>query len=219
MKTIAKISVVVALVLGGLTCAFAQSAASSSKNLNSSETDISPVQTPNNDTAQYFSDRSERGIPTPIHIEKLLETGKVAEALSEFEKFKAAQQKVKANPFHLLYCEMTIYNQAQTGDPSNKEQYLKKEEELRQMLISNFPDESDSYILQIDENTPNDKIIELATKAIELDPENIMAYNYRGSALHSIGKIKEACKDLKKLPWRKNMPEYLNCVNIDTDAE
>lgn len=209
MKTLAQ------FFLGGalLFCfgyAHAQSAARSTKEVVETVSDTT-LQITATDTIQTDY-RSERGISTPPHIEKLLAEGKITQALNEFEKFKASQKK--ANPYHLLYCEMTIYQQAQMGDPANSATYAQKANALRQELIAKYPNMSDTYLLQIDENTPNDKIVELTTKAIELDPDNINAYDYRGHALYMLKQIKEACADFEKLPWKGNMPEYWQCKDL-----
>ncbi len=209
MKTLAQ------FLLGGvlLLCfgyAHAQSASRSTKEVVETVSDTT-MQITAADTIQDDY-RSERGIPTPPHIEKLLAEGKITQALNEFEKFKASQKK--ANPYHLLYCEMTIYQQAQMGDPANSATYAQKANALRQEIIAKYPNMSDTYLLQIDANTPDDKIVELATKAIELDSENIAAYDYRGKALLNLGQTKEACADFEKLPWKGGMPEYWNCNNL-----
>lgn len=212
MKAIIKFLMAGTLVFAGFGYASAQSAASSNKNVIETSTSDT-IQAPTADTVQADF-RSERGIPTPPHIETLLQDGQITEALSEFEKFKIAQQKAKASPYHLLYCEMTIYYQAQSGDPKNGEKYAQKAESLRQELIKSYPNVSDTYILQIDEDTPDDKIVELTTKAIELDPDNTSAYDYRGRALFKLGQIKEACADFEKLPWKGNMPEMWQCKDL-----
>lgn len=208
MKTSIKILLSCALIFAGVGYATAQSAAKSSRDVAevASDTTNSPI----TDTIQTEF-RSERGITTPIHIEKLIQEGKITEALKEFEKFKESQKK--SNPYHLLYCEMTVYQQAQSMDPSNP-RYEQKAEEIRQTLIANYPNEPDTYLLQIDENTPNDKIIELTSKTIELDPLNIDAYDQRGHAFYNLGQIKEACADFQKLPWKGNMPEYWKCEQL-----
>ena len=186
----------------------AQSAARSSKETATIETDNNTVSTSQADTIVSIPNR---GIPTPPLVEKLFQEGKVAEALNEFEKFKTTQKK--ADSYHLLYCEMTIYQRAQWDVPNNT-QYAQKAEALRQELIEKYPNISDTYLLQIDENTPDDKVVELATKAIELDSENISAYEYRGRALLRLNQIKEGCADFDKLPWKNNLPEYRNCNNL-----
>lgn len=212
MKTSARFLIVAAFVLAGMEYVNAQAAARSSKEVISIEDNDTPDGV--TDTTILTLPRSDRGIPTPPYIEKLLADGKISEALNEFEKFKTAQQKAKANPYHLLYCEMTIYQQAQMGDPANSAQYAEKIETLRQEIIKKYPNVSDTYILLIDNNTPDEKIVELTTKAIELDPDNISAYDYRGHALFNLGRTKEACQDFEKLPRKNYMPEYWPCKDL-----
>lgn len=211
MKTIAKIFLFGSLFLCSFGYANAQSASSSSSDINGIENDTISLQSnandslaPNIDTLQV---RVERGLPTPTYIENMIRSGKIPEALREFEKFKAENQK-KTSPYNLLYAEMTIYQQAQIADRENGEQYAKKAESLRQQIISKYPDVSDTYLLQIENNTPPQKVIQLATKAIELDPENVSAYESRGNALFNMGQTKAACADFEKLPWKNNLMNY-----------
>lgn len=217
MKTIAKIFLLGSLFLGGFGYASAQSAASSSSNINGIENDTISLPSNANDSLSDIDTmqvRIERGLPTPPHIENLFRSGRISEALREFEKFKAENQK-KTSPYNLLYSEMTIYQQAQMADRENGEQYAQKVAALRQQIISKYPNVSDTYLLQIENNTPPQKIIQLATKAIELDPENVSAYETRGNALYQIGKTKEACADFEKLPWKNKLFLYENtCKNL-----
>lgn len=207
MKALIKILLSGSLVCAGYGYASAQSAASSSKEVIEQQLDTVGSQIPDVDTIQTDF-RTNRGIPTPPHVEKLLTEGNVAQALSEFEKFKTKQKKV--NPYHLLYCEMTVYQQASMQDSN----YFQKAEDLRQEIINKYPDVSDTYLLRIEANTTDKEIVELTTKAIELDPENISAYDSRGRALFNLKQIKEACADFEKLPWKGNMPEYWECNKL-----
>ena len=213
MKTIVKFCVTGYLVIAGFGYTVAQSAASSSKDVISTNNDtivknVSAFMSTMDTITEDWG--SKRGIPTPPHITTLIQEGKIQEALNEFETFKTMQQKKRADAYDLLYCEMTIYEQLSMLPGVNKE-YAQKMEILKQEIITKYPNRSDSYTLQIELNTPTDKVIELATKAIELDKENVAAYNYRGTALFKLGKIKEACADLEKVPWKNNMPEYQSC--------
>ena len=61
-----------------------------------------------------------------------------------------------------------------------------------------------------DDSTPEQRL-ELGTKAIEIDPDNINAYSVRAQALFQLGKTEEGCADLEKTPYGKYMPEYWNC--------
>lgn len=212
MKTIVRFCMAGCLVLAGVGYAAAQSAASSSRDFPPTENNSAVATIPQTDTVDMS--RPDRGIPMPSHIEKLFQDGKVSEALVEFNKFKATQQKTKANPFDLLYLEMTVYEHAASNDYANSKQYGQKADAIRLEIIEKYPNVSDTYLLQIDMDTPDEKVVELATKAIELDPENTGAYNYRGRALLNLKKTKEACADFEKLPWKGNMPEYWQCKDL-----
>ncbi len=212
MKTTAPFLISVALFLAGPGYANAQSAAQSNKEVHPIENNAGTVpQTI--ETTISEPEQPDRGIPMPPHIEKLFMEGKTTEALNAFNTFKATQKK--ANPFHLLYLEMTVYEHARMNNPTNS-QYAEKIKTLRQEIIEKYPNESDAYLLLIENGMPDEKIVELATKALEIDPENIGAYNYRGHALFNLGRTKEACQDFEKLPqsMRSGMPEYWQCKDL-----
>ncbi|MCH5243932.1 MAG: hypothetical protein J1F29_03440 [Lentimicrobiaceae bacterium] len=212
MKTLIKLLLAGSLFFAGLGFASAQSAASSTREVVATTTDTSTSIVETMDT--FLPEQlQERGIPTPPHIEKLFAEGNVTQALNEFEKFKEKQKK--ANPYDLLHCEMTVYQQALIIDPSNNA-YAQKVTALRQELIERYPNVSDTYILQIDDNKTPEEIVELANKALDLDPENVHAYEQRGRALFKLNQIKEACADFEKMPmsWKNVMPEYWECRKL-----
>ncbi|MCM1530759.1 MAG: tetratricopeptide repeat protein [Bacteroides sp.] len=212
MKSIVRFFILGALVFAGFGYVSAQSAAGSSRDIvvtnpTSSDQFVPPV----NATTDQTDTLPDRGIPTPPIVEQLLQEGRIAQALSEFEKFKAGLKK--ANPFQLLFLEMTVYEQAHSLDLANAT-YAAKIKALKQEIIEKFPNEPDTYLLQIDNNTPADQAVELATKAINAAPEYLEAYSQRGRALYKLGKTKEACVDFEKVPWKNMIPEYRNCQDL-----
>ena len=212
MKSIAKFFVIGILLLAGFGYASAQSAASNSREITpavpatSSPQTVAPVA-----PAQIEDTLPDRGIPTPPIVEKLLQEGKFEQAINEFEKFKAGLKK--ANPFQIRFLEMTIYEQALDVNPNNSK-YIAKRNALKQELIEKFPNEPDAYLLQIDNSTPADVIVELTTKALNADPQYTEAYSQRGRALYKLGQTKEACADFEKVPWREMLPEFQPCKDL-----
>ena len=212
MKSIAKLFIIGLQIFVCVGFVSAQSAASNSRDIAPSAQVVPSTTAPTTPPAQVIMDTlPDRGIPTPPHIEKLLQESKVEQALSEFEKFKSGLKK--ASPFQLLFLEMTIYEQAQSFDPSNTK-YAAKIKALKQEIIENFPNEPDSYLLQIENNTPPELVIELATKAIQVDSKFTEAYSQRGRALYKLGQTKEACADFEKVPWKDMLPEYRSCQDL-----
>lgn len=210
MKATFKSLLALAVLLTGLGHIKAQSAASSSKKVvEESNAEVPVVPMAVDDTSMYSY---RRGIPLPDNIQGLIDKGDITGAIKEFDKFSTTMKKAKADPYQLKHCEMVLYIMAQSHDPANGKQYFQKAESIRQELITKYPNVSDAYLLQIDFDTPDDKIVELATKAIELDSENLHAYEQRGRALFHLEKIKEACQDLEKLPWKASLPEYWPCL-------
>ena len=210
MKTLFKSGVMFICFLATIQCASAQSAARSSKDVTPRDTNntaIAPVET-QVDTSHY---RSSRGIPMPSYVDDLFRDGKTTEALAEFEKFKSSLKKIES--FELLFLEYTAYKQAAMSDWNNPE-YPAKMNEFRQTIISQYPNRSESFLLQIEDDMPAEKKVELATKAIEADPSNEMAYRERGLALMSLEQTKKACEDLEKVSYKRQMPEYWQCRHL-----
>lgn len=139
---------------------------------------------------------AQRGIPMPQAISDLLWQGLVDSAIVEFEVFK--KQQTKADPYHLLYVEMTFYRDAQMADVANAESYKAKYDALYQQILKKYPERSDTYLLQITPESTPERIIELTTKAIKADPTNWGAYQMRSGALYQLGRNKEAAADVRK---------------------
>ncbi len=133
----------------------------------------------------------------PKNVSELLWSGKVDSAISEFEVFKKAQSKT-ADPYDLLYVEMTVYRDAQMADVSKAESYKAKYDALFQQILKKYPDRSDTYLLQVTPESTPEQIIELTTKAIKSDPTNWGAYQMRSRALYQLGRNEEAAADAQK---------------------
>ncbi|MCM1042475.1 MAG: hypothetical protein NC324_08290 [Bacteroides sp.] len=210
MKAIRRLGLVIIGVFTTFSCVFAQSA-SSSKDVIPLEPENpanAPLEQKAVDTSHY---RSSRGTPMPSYIDDLFREGRVREALAEFEKFKTTLKKTES--FDLLFLEYTAYNQATMADGSNQS-YLTKVNALKKDIIEKYPDRSDSYLIQITPDMTAEKKVELATKAIELDPTNEMAYRERGIALMMLEQTKEACNDLEKVSYKSKIPEYHQCKDL-----
>lgn len=189
----------------------AQSAARSSRDITPLEPD-NPANAPQTEQPDTSDFRSSRGTPMPSYIDKLFQEGKVKEAFLEFERFKNSNKKIP--DFDLLYLEYTAYQQAAMHDWNN-ETYRTKMEEIKKDIVNKFPNNSESYLLQIEEDMSEEQKIELATKAIEADPSNEMAYRERGRALMSVKKTKEACEDLEKVSYKSKLMEYQSCKDLN----
>lgn len=143
-----------------------------------------------------MSPSGQRGISMPQNVTNLLWGGKVDSAIVEFEAFKKIQ--ASADPYHLLYVEMTVYRDAQIADAANAEKYKIKYDALLQQILKKYPDRSDTYLLQITPESTPEQIVDLTTKAINADPTNLGAYQMRSNALYQLGKTAEAEADALK---------------------
>lgn len=215
MKNLFKIIACASLMMTSANMVSAQSAASSSKDVTppADTTYIVAAQDsmiPMGGQAELR--RSTRGIPTPSHIEQMFKAGQVQEAFAEFEKFKKSQDKT-ADKFHLRYLEMTLYWQAMFSDTANRSLYEAKQKELRKQLLNEFPNVSDVYLLQIDENTTPEERLALAKKAVAADPKNEEALIVYVSTLFQLGKNNEACAELEKLSdeAKQGIPQRWQC--------
>lgn len=192
-----------------VSCGFAQSAAGSSKDVTPENVGTTPVVQNQSVDVQDTVSQSKRGIPMPQNIGKLIEQGNDVQAIEEFSKFKKKQRR--ADKFHMAYLEMTLYRDLSFFCPSKSEQYSSLAKSLVDQMVQDFPDVSDVYLLQIQPESTPEEIIDLTTKAIDSDPENISAYEMRARALFQLGKTEEGCLDFGKLPHKNQMPEYWQC--------
>lgn len=186
---------------------YAQSAAGSSR-------DVTPADVNTSLRNQIVEEQdtmyqTNRGIPMPQDIQRLIEEGKDIQAIDEFSKFKKKQRK--ADKFSIAYLEMSLYRNLAMFCPSKSNQYSSQAQFMINRIIQDFPDESDVYLLQIRPESTPEQIIELSTKAIKADPENINAYEVRARALFQLGKSEEGCADLEKIPYKSEMTEYWQC--------
>ncbi|MCM1170014.1 MAG: tetratricopeptide repeat protein [Bacteroides sp.] len=227
MKTIASFCLACALLVCGFESSFAQSAASSSKDVTPTDPNNPanrPLQSQNqiqtfgniqpipNSDGSIEPYKVTRGLPMTAEMERLLGIGKTQEALIEFEKLKKSNPK--ATKFDLLYLEMTIYREAAYNDPDSASVYAQKEKDLVAQLTEQFPNMSDVVMLQLTPNSSYEEIINVTSKAIELDQTNTIAYEQRGRILFMVGRTKEACADFEHLPYKTSLPEYQWCKDL-----
>ncbi len=192
-----------------LSGAFAQSAASSSRDLGlDTTTYVAPPpaeeETPQEPDYDFL----------PESIAQLVWDGKDEEAIAAFKEYKKSIRKQGA--FTSLYLEYQLYDMLAYSVPGNS-LYGQARANLFKKLGSKYDDRPQVIAFAITDTTTPEQIIEIATRMIEADSTYRPAYELRGRALYQLGKIKEACPDLEKAPNRDLMPEYWPCLGIGVE--
>lgn len=143
-------------------------------------------------------------IPLPDNIRELIMANKPEEAKTAFDSFKQQKAKEKANPYHLLFLEMTFYNEIANFLMSGeaKTEASDKQQALYQEIMKRYPNYPDTYLMQISPSTPPQEVVDLATKALEATPTykevQIDAYRMRAEGYFRMGKAEESRADAAK---------------------
>lgn len=158
------------------------------------------------DSAQIAAQREknpQRGMPTPLPIEIMVNEGKYAQAVSEFEKYMDTAQ---GDPCDLIYLPFTFYRRLLDENPFEEEFYQGKVNFYIDKFLETCGNTVEGY--QFKEGMMEPKIPDSAvvwmTKAIELDSTVNMLYLIRGHALWELQRTREACADYKKAAELQN---------------
>lgn len=145
-------------------------------------------------------------IPLPESIREIITASKPDEAIAAFNNFKQQKIKDKADPFHLLYLEMTFYNEIANSmiiSEEAKTEARNKQQALYQEIMKKYPNYPDTYLMQIAPNIPPQEVVDLATKALNATPTykevQIDAYRMRAEGYFRMGKSEESQADAAKL--------------------
>lgn len=159
-----------------------------------------------------------RGISIPDTINDLIYENKISEARQLFDAFIEAQPKSAA--FDVLFCSVTFYRQLY-GRDSQEAVYREKVQEYIATMKKKYPKNADTYMVQIDETSTPEDIVELTGKALECEPEYMDARLMRVTALDMVGRMKEACSELQYLPESVRSQMHLNwkCSQPDPFGE
>lgn len=159
-----------------------------------------------------------RGISIPDTVNDLIYENKIDEARQLFDAFIAAQPKSAA--FDVLFCSVTFYRQLY-GRDSQEATYREKVQEYIATMKKKYPKNADTYMVQIEETSTPEDIVELTGKALECEPGYMDARLMRVTALDMVGRMKEACSELQYLPESVRSQMHLNwkCSQPDPFGE
>lgn len=162
-----------------------------------------------------------RVISMPENVLFLMAEQRGEDAEKAYKKFRDTLPK-QENPFYIDFLDKEFFGKmAAYGASSDRRSYYKrKSDAMLTKLKRKYPDNPLVIWYDIDYIAADDSmqynILRLCDRVVEADTTYLPSYMGRAMTLFQLGRIKEACQDLFRLPEciRREIPESIRCVNF-----